>query len=108
MNERTNRSRRGLTALFLCGALALLPGCTTAKQLVMLPFEVAERTLTIAEKTVDLGIQGVRLANESRKVATERTVQGLALAESGVGLLSDAVRAVANATDSEAGHCRER
>ena len=105
-NPATRPTRSALATLLLAlgtGALLLLgTGCSTARSAIMLPFEVADRSLDLAGKSLSLAAQGVDLAARGGRFAYEQMSARMDTAEAGARVVGEAVRTARDARGSSA------
>jgi hypothetical protein len=106
-NPATRAARSAPAALLLALGLAALPllgsGCATARTAILLPFEVADRSLDLAGKSLGLAAQGVELAARGGRLAYEQINARMDTAEAGARVVGEAVRAARDAEGSNAG-----
>jgi len=96
-NHRTRPGRSTAASLLLALGIAVLPwlgsGCAATRTAVMLPFEVADRSLSLAGKSLSLAAQGVDLAARGGRLAYEQIHARMDTAEAGARVVGEAVRA---------------
>ena len=101
-NRPTRTSLRILLLALATGALLLGSGCSTARKAVLLPFEVADRSLDLAGKSLSLAAQGVELAAKGGRLAYDQVSARMETAEAGARLVGEAVRAARDSRGSAA------